>query len=62
MAPEEREAPDIDHTRAAMRAHDERLAEQPDEVPETPPADEGGDEEPETRSDEDSGDEQPETG
>ena len=61
MAPGERDAPDIDHTRAALRAHDERVAEN-DTPPETPPADEGGDEEPETRSDEDSGDEQPETG
>jgi hypothetical protein len=47
MTPEEREAPDIEHTREAMREHDRRTAQQ-DEVPETPPADEGGDQEPET--------------
>ncbi len=62
MAPAERDAPDLDHTREALRAHDERMAEEQDEVPETPPADDGGDEVPETPPDDDSGDEQPETG
>jgi hypothetical protein len=62
MTADERPAPDLDLTRAALRAHDERMAEEHQAVPETPPADDGGDAEPETRSDEDSGDEQPESG
>lgn len=60
MTPGERPAPDLDHTRAALRAHDERVAgEEQDEVPETPPADEGGDEAPESRPADDGEDEQP---
>ncbi|HYM59066.1 MAG TPA: hypothetical protein VES79_13970 [Solirubrobacteraceae bacterium] len=59
MPPGERDRPDLDRTREALREHDERIASEADEAPETPPADEGGDVDPETDED---GDVDPATG
>ena len=51
MPPDERDRPDLDRTREALREHDERMAseaEGADEAPETPPADQSRNEDPAT--------------